>query len=368
VEPEVTETLTACPRNCYSTCAMRVTVEDNRLVRIEPEPANRATEEGPCLKGLAYVERAHSPDRITRPLRRERDGTFTPIAWEQALDRIATALEDARAAHGPQSVLYYSASGTKGLLNACGMAFWRLFGGCTTTYGDLCWPAGLEATRLTLGDNTHNAPWDLANARLIVMWGKNAAETNIHQMPHVQASLDAGGTLVVVDPRRTETAERASLLVPLRPGTDGALALGAGHVLVRDGHVDRDFVDRHVLGYEAWAELVSAWPPARAAQVCGVPESSVKRLGTLLGTAHPATIVPGFGMQRFSNSGQAMRALIALLAATGQIGIPGAGWMYANLQTQVFGAVKDPIADYPPAEPDGVVRVSISTARLGRDM
>lgn len=359
---------TACPRNCYSTCAMRVTVEDNRLVRIEAEPSNRATEEGPCLKGLAYVERAHSPDRITRPLRRESDGSFAPIEWDEALERIAGALTKARDEHGPQSVLYYSASGTKGLLNSCGLAFWRLFGGCTTTYGDLCWPAGLEATRLTLGDNTHNAPWDLANGRLIVMWGKNAAETNIHQMPHVHAALERGATLVVVDPRRTETAERASLLVPLRPGTDGALALAAGHVLVRDGHVDRAFVERHVLGFDAWAELVAAWPPSRAAAVCGVPESSIERLGELLGTAHPATIVPGYGMQRFTNSGQAMRAMIALLAVTGQVGRPGGGWMYANLQTQVFGDVKDPVACYPPAQPDGVVRVSISTARLGRDM
>jgi anaerobic selenocysteine-containing dehydrogenase len=359
--------LTACPRNCYSTCALRVTVEDDRLVRVEAAPENRVTEQGPCLKGLSYVERAHSPERVTRPLRRERDGTFTPIPWDEALDRIARALVEAREEHGPQSVLYYSASGTKGLLNACGLAFWRLFGGCTTTYGDLCWPAGLEATRLTLGANTHNAPWDLANARLIVMWGKNAAETNIHQMPHVHAALERGGTLVVVDPRRTETAERAALLVPLRPGTDGALALGLGHVLVRDGHVDRAFIERHVHGFEAWAALVADWTPARTAAVCGVPETSIERLGALLGTKHPVTIVPGFGMQRFTNSGQAMRAMIALLAVTGQIGRPGAGWMYANLQTQVFGE-KDPLAFYPPETPDGVVRVSISSARLGRDM
>ena len=359
--------LTACPRNCYSTCAMRVTVEDGRLVRIDAVPANRATAGGPCLKGLAYMERAHSSQRITQPLRRRPDGSFSPVSWDEALAAIVQALTRAWREHGPQSVLYYTASGTKGLLNACGLAFWRLAGGCTTTYGDLCWPAGLEATRLTLGENSHNAPWDLANARLIVMWGKNAAETNIHQMPQVEAALERGGTLVVIDPRRTETAERASLLIPLRPGTDGALALGAGHVLVRDGHVDREFVERHVRGFDAWAERVAAWTPERAAAVCGVPAASVERLGTLRGTAHPATFVPGFGMQRFTNSGQAMRAMIALLAVTGQIGRPGAGWMYANLQTQVFGA-KDPLDLYPPSEPDGVVRVSISTARLGRDM
>jgi len=345
-----------------------VTVEDGLLVRVEGSPENRATAEGPCLKGLAYVERAHASNRLTRPLRRQTDGTFTPVSWDEALDCIADALVRVRERHGPQSVLYYSASGTKGLLNGCGLAFWRLFGGCTTTYGDLCWPAGLEATRLTLGDNTHNAPWDLANARLIVMWGKNPAETNVHQMPFVHTALERGATLVVIDPRRTETAERASLLVPLRPGTDGALALGVGHVLVRDGHVDRPFVERHVLGYDGWARLVEAWPPERAAAVCDIPVSSVERLGHLLGTVHPATIVPGFGMQRFTNSGQAMRAMLALLAVTGQIGRPGAGWVYANLQTDVFSAEKSPLSLYPPRQPDGVVRVSVSTARLGRDM
>lgn len=360
--------LTACPRNCYSTCAMRVTVEQGRLVKVEAAPENRATAEGPCLKGLSYVERAHSGQRITRPHRKRPDGSFAAVSWDEALGAVAASLEKARREEGPRSVLYYSASGTKGLLNGCGLAFWRLFGGCTTTYGDLCWPAGLEATRLTLGDSSHNAPWDLANARLVVMWGKNAAETNVHQMAHVNAALEAGGALVVVDPRRTETAERASLLLPLRPGTDGALALSLGHLLVRDGLVDREFVDRHVLGYEEWAALVAAWPPERAAAVCGLPVASIERLGALLGTAHPATIVPGFGMQRFTNSGQAMRAMLALLAVTGQIGRPGAGWMYANLQTQVFSPVKDPLDFYPPEVPDGVVRVSISTARLGRDM
>ena len=75
-------TLTACPRNCYSTCAMRVTVEEGRLVKVEPAPENRATAEGPCLKGLSYVERAHSADRVTRPLRRRADGSFAAVSWD----------------------------------------------------------------------------------------------------------------------------------------------------------------------------------------------------------------------------------------------------------------------------------------------
>ncbi|MGA7614231.1 MAG: molybdopterin-dependent oxidoreductase [Thermoanaerobaculia bacterium] len=361
-------TITACPRNCYSTCSMDVTVEGGRLVRIDPVAANRATPEGPCVKGLAYVERAHSPQRVVRPMRRRSDGSFEPFSWTEAIDLIASNLERLREKHGPQTVLYYSGSGTKGLLNGCGLAFWRLFGGCTTTYGDLCWPAGLEATRLTLGANSHNAPWDLENARLIVMWGKNPAETNIHQMPHIERAIEEGAKLVVIDPRRTETAERADLLAQLRPGTDGALALAIGHVLLRERLIDREFIAAHVEGFDRYAEMVREWTPERVAEITELPEPKIESIAKLIGTIRPVTIVPGFGMQRYTNSGQSMRAMLALLAITGNIGKPGAGWMYANLQTQVFSSVKDPVDFYPPEHPDGVVRVSISTARLGRDM
>ena len=358
---------TACPRNCYSTCGLRVTVEDGRLRRIEPHPDNAATPGGACLKGLSYIERVYSPDRVLHPLRRDSRGAFGRISWKEALDELADRLTSVRARHGPQSVLYYASSGTKGLLNGVATSFWRLFGGCTTTYGDLCWPAGLEATRLTLGANVHNAAWDLANARLLVLWGKNAAETNIHQMPFVERALADGGTVVVIDPRRTETAERASLLIQPRPGTDGAIALAVAHLLIARGWIDEAFVAAHVHGFEAFREHVASCTPAWASGVAEVPERQIHRLAELLGQVAPATICAGFGMQRFTNSGQAMRAMIALLALTGNIGKPGAGWIFANLRTQIFGE-QDPLAFYPPEASDGVFRVSISTALLGPGM
>ncbi len=359
---------TACPRNCYSTCTFQVQVKNGRLRSIETHPENQATAGGPCLKGLAYLERVRSAQRILHPLRRGDDGSFVRISWDEALDTIAGKLTELRQEPGPRSVLYYAASGTKGLLNGAGSSFWRAYGGYTTTYGDLCWPAGLEATRLTLGANKHNAPWDLVKARLIVLWGKNSAETNIHQMRFVEESIANGGRLLVVDPRRTETAERAELLIQPRPGTDGALALGVAHLLVKNGWVDESFVERHVHGYDEYRDLALGFPPRRSAEICEVPLAYVERLAEALGTVKPATIATGFGMQRYTNSGQAMRAILALLALTGNVGRPGAGWQFANLQSAVFDTVQDPIAFYPPTEDDGVVRVSISTARLGRDM
>ena len=358
---------TACPRNCTSTCALRVTVENGRLTAIDAHPANLATPEGPCLKGLSYLERVYSPERLLHPMRRTPKG-FERVSWDAALDLIAEAFLAARTEFGPQSLFYYSASGTKGLLNGRGLAFWRAFGGCTTTYGDLCWPAGLEAARLTFGDNRQSAPWDIAQARLIVLWGKNPAETNLHQMPFIEQALAAGARLVVIDPRRTQSSERAHVLIQPRPGTDGALALGLAHLIIAAGEVDRAFITSHVGGYEAFAASVSAWTPERTAAATGVPETQIRRLAEDMGRIHPMTVCVGFGMQRYTNSGQTLRAMQALPVITGNLGRPGAGWVYANLATQVFGAVKDPLDFYPPETPDGVVRVSVSTARLGRDM
>jgi anaerobic selenocysteine-containing dehydrogenase len=360
---------TACPRNCYSTCTFKVHVEGGRIVRFEPHPGNRATPEGMCLKGLSYFERVYAEDRILHPMERTGDdGEFKRISWGRALEVISEHLVRIKALSGPKSVLYYTGSGTKGLLNEAGMNFWRLFGGCTTLYGDLCWPAGLEATRLTLGENKHNAPWDLANAELIVFWGKNPAETNIHQMVFVEKALERGARLVVIDPRRTQSAERAELLVQPRPGTDCALALAVARLLIANDDIDRDFIDANVHGFEAFERRVSEYTPEVAEEITDVPAKYVHRLADYFGSIKPATICAGYGMQRYTNSGQTMRSLIALLAITGNIGKPGAGWVYANLQSYIFDDPLPPVADFKPENPDGDVRVSISTARLGRDM
>jgi anaerobic selenocysteine-containing dehydrogenase len=294
-------------------------------------------------------------------------GSFERISWDIALEIIAQRLLQVKTEHGPHGVLFYAASGMSGMLNGVSSAFWRLFGGATTTYGNLCWPAGLEATRLTLGENKHNVPWDLENARLIVLWGKNPAESNIQEMMHINRSIENGGRLVVIDPRRTPSCERADFLVQIKPGTDGALALGVARELIHRGWVDLDFVKNYVVGYEQFCERVETYTPEVVAAICGLPADAVTRLAELMGTVKPMTLIPGFGMQRFSNGGQTVRCLLALSVLTGNIGKPGACWHYANLQSYVFDAVKEPQSYYPGNEAP-CFRRKISMARLGEDM
>lgn len=359
--------ITGCPRDCYSTCTMRVVVKDGRIRSFEPFAGNNATPEGPCLKGLSYVERVYSPERITKPLLKKSSGDFVPVDWDEALSLIAEKIRSVRDSFGMQSVLFLPGTGTKGILNRVSLDFWELAGGCTTTYGDLCWPAGLEATRLTLGDNKHSAPWDIVNSKLIILWGKNPAETNIHQVPFLQRAKENGAVIVVIDPRRTQSAERADLLIQPKPGTDGAIALAVANVLITNNHIDKEFLDKAVLGFDAFKDLALQMTPARAAEISNIPEEYILRLAGLLGTIKPALINTGYGMQRYTNSGQTIRSLIALLAITGNIGKSGSGWMYANLQSHLFGA-KDPLAIYPDNSESSNIRTAVSITRLAEDI
>lgn len=358
---------TACPRNCYSTCSFKVWTDDGKVVNIDPQPLNKATPEGICLKGLSYVERVNSPRRILHPLKKVA-GEFQKISWNEALNEISEKLNYYKENYSPQSILFYYASGMSGLLNSVSTNFWKMFGGATTVYGNLCWPAGLEATRLTLGENKHNVPWDVENAKLILVWGKNPAESNIQQMIPIEKAQQNGAKLIFVDPRRTLSTERADLLIQPKPGTDGILALAIAKLLIENNWIDKPFIDKYVLGFSEFKDSVLKINIDEASKECGVSVEFIKELAQNIGTIKPMTLIPGYGMQRYTNGGQTTRCLLSLSIVTGNIGKPGACWHYADLQGDIFSEIKEPLNYFPPEKPDGIFRREIATARLGEDM
>jgi len=359
---------TVCPRNCYSSCSFKVEIKNKKIQRIFPHEANKATPEGVCLKGLSYLERAYAKDRILFPLKRQENGDFKRISWEQALSIIAEKLNYFKENYGAQSILFYAASGMSGLLNEISGNFWKIFGGATTMYGNLCWPAGLEATRLTLGENKHNAPWDLEYAKLIIIWGKNPAETNVQEIIHLQKAINKGTKVVLIDPRKSDTAPYAHIHIRPKPGTDAALALAIAHLLIKNKQVDSAFIEKYVLGFKQFSQHVEKYTPAFAEKICGIEEKQIELLAQLMAEIKPMTIIPGYGMQRYSNGGQTIRALLSLQVITGNIGKKGASWHYANLQSYIFDKIKEPESYYPPEKSNGIFRRSVSMAKLGKDM
>ncbi len=367
IGPVMEEFITACPRNCYSTCSFKVQVENNRIRRILPFKNNLATPEGSCIKGLSYIERAHSDQRIRHPLLKTEQGSFRQITINDAIDHICTRLSDIKNRYGSHSILWYRGSGNSGLVNEIGTSFWRSFGGVTTTYGNLCWPAGLEAVRLTLGSVKHNVPWDIENAKTIVIWGKNPAETNIQEMAFIAAAREKGCRIIVIDTRRTQTAEKADLLVCPRPGTDGALALAIARILINEKLIDNDFLKKYVLGFNEFNDNQKLTAD-EAEKITGIPGNSVFEIARFIGTGGPVTFLPGYGLQRHSNGGQTTRSILALAVLTGNIGKRGAGFNYANLQGYVYDTVKEPLSYYPDPVNDMPFRRAVSMAKLGTDM
>src|SRR5664280_869035 len=361
------EFLTACPRNCYSTCSFRVLVEDNRICRILPYSGNLATPDGPCIKGLSYIERTHSPERIIHPLIRTSSGKFRESSSNEALEIIADKLGSIIEEWGSRSILWYRGSGMSGLTNDIGSAFWKALGGTTLTYGNLCWPAGLEAVRLTLGSVKHNVPWDLENARTIIIWGKNPAETNIQEIAFIARAKEKGCKIIVIDPLRTPTADKADILISPKPGTDGALALAIAGVLIENELIDYEFITNHVIGFDDLKQSMHI-TPGEAERITGIPEETIIELASIIGKNGPLTIVPGYGLQRHQNGGQTIRSVLLLSILTGNIGKPGSGFNYANLQSYVFDDIKEPMSYYPDSVNDLPFRRTISMTKLGSDM
>jgi anaerobic selenocysteine-containing dehydrogenase len=339
---------------------MIVTVRSGRIVAIDGDPLNPATCGKVCVKGISYAQSVAAADRLMTPLRRRPGGFgFVPVDWETALDDICRRLERLRSDEGPASVLYYEGSGSHGALSVMADAFWNPFGGPTRAHGDLCWPAGLEATRLTYGDNLHNHPRLTTKSRLILLWGHNPAETNIHQMRLILEAQDLGAIVAVIDPRSTDTTDAADLHLQPRPGTDAALALGLAHVIVAEGLHDADFLSRHASGVEDYFRRVADYPPERVGRITGLDPGAIRHLAALYGRTRPALLIAGFGLQRHRHAGQTMRAVALLPALTGNVGLPGGGWQYANLASHRLR--RPPL---PPA-PDQSGR-TFPTARLGR--
>ena len=305
----------ACPHDCPDTCSLQVTVAGGRAVRVAGNPQHPNTQGVLCTKVSRYVERTYHPERVLQPLRRvgsKGEGRFEPVSWDAALADIAARLQ-AIAARDPQAILPYSYAGTMGLVQGETMAmrfFHRL--GASRLDRTICSSAGGEALAATYGGKVGMQTRFFAESRLILIWGSNSIASNLHFWTLAQQAKRDGAKLVCIDPRRSETAEKCHQHLALRPGTDGALALGLMHELVRNDWLDHDYIARHVDGWPALRERALQWPPERAAATCGITADEVRQLARDYGTTRPAAIRLNYGMQRVHGGGSAVR-LVALL-------------------------------------------------------
>ena len=351
---------TACPLDCPDGCSLSVTVEDEKITAIdavpEGEAANPLTDGWICRKVRRMTRRIHGDQRLTTPLRRtgpKGSGEFEPIGWDEALDEIAAHIRTAIDEHGPSSVVPYLYNSSAAVLESDGLTP-LLFEALEAAEVEhtICAATASKAWRLVLGTMPSADPTDVADSDLIVVWGANPTVSNSHLAPRIEARAREGAKVVVIDPRRTPAADRASRFLPVKPGTDVVLAMAAAAELERRGAVDRAFVDEHAEGADEYLAACAEWTVERAAEVCGLePEDITGFVDDIVGAQAPMLRV-GWGMERNRNGGSAHRATMSLWVLAGAFGRPGAGVVGATSPAEdpTDGAVRNAVlggGDYP---------------------
>lgn len=319
----------ACPHDCPDTCAFITTVEEGKAVSIQGDPSHPITQGFLCIKLNHYLEWVYNPRRVLYPHRRvgpKGSGQFERITWQEALELISSRFREIKARYGPEAIMPYNYSGTLGVLNFGSMDrrfFHRL--GATRLLYTICSSAGKEGFIATVGAALGPDPEDIPKTRLIILWGTNTITSNPHYWPLIQKARRQGAKLIVIDPLRTRTASLADVHIPIKPGTDGALALGMMHVIIRDNLYNADYVSRFTCGFEALKERVAFYTPEKVAEITGVPAADIEALARLYAGTPYSLIRLNYGLQRHTNGGMAVRTIACLPGLTGAWLYPGCG-------------------------------------------
>ncbi|ELY4872862.1 dimethylsulfoxide reductase subunit A [Cronobacter sakazakii] len=354
----------ACTVNCGSRCPLHMHVVNGEIRYVETDNTGGDDYDGlhqvrACLRGRSMRRRVYNPDRLKYPMKRvgkRGEGKFVRISWDEALDTIAQGMKRIISDYGNEAIYLNYGTGTLGgtmtrswppgktllarLMNCCG--------GYLNHYGDYSSAqiaAGLSYTYGGWADG--NSPSDIENSKLVVLFGNNPGETRMsgggvtYYLEQARAKSQA--RMIVIDPRYTDTAAgREDEWIPIRPGTDAALAAAIAWVLIAENYVDQPFLDNYCVGYDEKtlppgapanghykAYILGDGPdgtaktPAWAAPITGIPEARIIKLAREIGEAKPAFIAQGWGPQRHSNGELACRAIAMLPILTGNVGIHG---------------------------------------------
>src|SRR5690348_9725207 len=312
-------------------CSLIAHVDDGKVVRVQGDPDHPYTAGFACGKVNRDADLVNSPERIATPLRRtgpKGAGQFKPIGWDEALDEITTKWKAIIAESGPLALLGYAYSAHQGLMNR-GLVngLFHALGSSRLQAGTVCDTCCEEAWNVTVGPVGGADPEDVVHSDLVISWGADLAATNVHYWSLVEHTKKQRELpVIVIDPRRTRSARAADLYLPIRIGTDAALALGVMHILVRDKLANRDYLAKHTLGFDkVEKDILPKFPPAKVAEITGLPVADIEKLAAMYGRAKAAMIRLGEGMTRLAAGGQALRTVALLPGVTGHYALQGGG-------------------------------------------
>jgi anaerobic selenocysteine-containing dehydrogenase len=325
---------TVCPLDCPDSCSLIATVQQGRLTSLDGTHANPVTAGYICAKVRRFPERVYGPDRLMHPMARKGPkglASFERISWDDALERIASKMREAKERFGGEAVLPYSYGGSNGLLtqDTSDAALFRRFG-ASRLARTVCAAPTSAANLAMYGKMASVAYEDFPEARVILLWGANPSSSGIHLVPYIREAQRRGAALIVIDPRTTPLARQAQIHLAVRPGTDLPVALAIHRYLFEEKRADTAFLAEHTSGADELRERARPWTFERAAAEAGIDPSALQRVAELYAAASPALVRCGWGQERNRNGGSASMAILALPAVAGKFGVRGGGYTMSN--------------------------------------
>lgn len=320
-----------CPYDCPDACGLVVETDGVSVRSVRGDPEHGYTRGTLCPKVNGYERTVHAPGRLLHPLIRtgpKGKGAFRRASWDEAAALIADRWKALIASHGAECILPFTYAGTMGLIqrNAQDALFHKL--GASLLDRTICTPAQNEGWAQVMGKTPGTDPDEAAQSDLVLLWGINALATNIHFLSQVKAARRAGGKAFLIDTHRQATAPHVDRLFIVRPGSDGALALGMMHVLARENLLDRGFIERHTVGWgDLEREVLPEHAPERVARITGLAVEDIVFLARSYGQARGPFIRVGGGLSRYGNGAMSTRALVCLPSAVGAWTRKGGGFL-----------------------------------------
>lgn len=318
---------TVCNLCGQSCCGMEVVVKDGKIVEVRGDKEHPENRGALCAKGRAAKDLLYSPNRLKYPLKRvgqRGEGKWERISWDQALNMVADKLQKVKDDYGPEAVWFHKGSGH----GICGGDVRSYFHRLANVFGTpniscpfyMCYaPRVLNMVFMT---GLIPSP-DVENSECILLWGINPTDTSLTRHIKIQAALKRGAKLIVIDPRTTYFARKVDLHLQPRPGSDGALALGLLRVIVDDNLFDAEFVTKWTVGFEELKALLGEYPLKKVEEITWIPQADIRKAAHLYAETKPACIFPGNALDQHTTTSQAIRAITALIAVTGNLDAPG---------------------------------------------
>lgn len=331
-----------CPYDCPDACGLILTVDDNKVTKVRGNKEHAFTRGILCPKMAHYERVIHSPKRLMTPLRRiGKKGIgpdqFTPISWDEALERIVENFNHTINTYGSESILRYSYAGTMGAVNSPAADYFFRCIGATSQDRGICSPAKQAAFKSVYGDTIAIKPQEAQHSDLIILWSLNATATDVHILHDVNVAKRNGAFVWIIDTHKTYTYDQGTHHVYVKPGSDGALALGMIHIIHRDGLEDTTFIQAYVQGYdELVRDVLPTFTPEYVSSICGVPVEIIEELAHAYAKAKAPFIRLGSGVSRYGNGAMSCRCINALPAVVGAWQHLGGGLLSSSSSSQYF--------------------------------